>query len=151
MVSLFTRRLGAGCSLFVSLMVLVPGCGQKNATPVRAVVEPTAPESEGPAEIELSDPKVTLAEPTLVQFEVKYRFTKGKPSRVYACDIDFPGTENHAVKKMESWQLQTEGVIKDGVVLRKPPVEEFEITMSEAATAQNPSKKISNTVSGPVR
>lgn len=146
-----TRRLCARCLVFFPLVVLASGCGRKTdpAAPAPAVVVQHAPPT--PGEIELFDPKVTLLEPTLVQFEVKYRFTKGQPDRYYACDISFPGTLNHGVKPMQSWELKTEGVIRDKVVLSKPPVKSFEIQMSEAASLQDGYKKNSNVVSGPVQ
>jgi hypothetical protein len=108
--------------------------------------------SPTPGEIELLDPKVTvLDEPTLVQFEVKYRFTKGKPDKYYSCDISFPGTPNHGVKMMDSWELKPEGVIRDKLMLKKPGAKSFEMYMSETPSPQEGYKKISNVVSGPVQ
>ena len=52
---------------------------------------------------------------------------------------------------MESWELKAEGVIKDGIVLSSPPVETFEIRVSEADSPQNGYKLISNVVRGPVK
>jgi hypothetical protein len=52
---------------------------------------------------------------------------------------------------MEKWELKAEGVIKDGVVLSKPPVQTFEIRVSEADSPQNGYKPNSNTVSGTVK
>jgi len=150
-VSESTRRLGAGCLVLVALVVLVSGCGRKAAAPPPFDLQASLEESDGPNEVELSDPKVTLVEPTLVQFEVKYRFTQGRPNQYHACDISFPGTPNHAVKMMDTWELKAEGVIKDGVVLSKPPVRTFEIRVSEADSPQNGYKKISNVVRGPVK
>src|SRR5262249_188829 len=103
-----------------------------------------------PGEIALSDPKVTLAEPNRVRFEVRYRFTKGKPDKYYLCEISFPGTPNHGAKPMESWELKSEGVIRDGIVLHKPPVQTFEIRVSEADSPQKGYKKISNVGRGGV-
>jgi hypothetical protein len=103
-----------------------------------------------PGEIELSGAKATLVDERTVKFEVTYRFTKGKPSKYYSCDIAFPGTPNHGVRMMSSWELKPEGVIKDGIVLSKPPVKSFEIHMSEAASPQDGYKRISNVVSGQV-
>jgi hypothetical protein len=99
----------------------------------------------------LSDAKVTLLEPTLVQFEVKYRFTEGRPDQYYACDLFFPDTPNHAVKRMDSWELKTEGVIRDKIVLSKPPVKSFEMSLSEGPSPRERYVKISNVLSGPVR
>jgi hypothetical protein len=129
-------------------MALALACGQKADAPAPVPAARRAPPV--PGEIQLSDPKVTLLEPTLVQFEVKYRFTKGQPDKYYLCDISFPGTPNHGVKPMDSWELKAEGVIRDKVALAKPPVTSFEIQMSEAWSPQDGFKKISNVVSGPV-
>jgi hypothetical protein len=124
------------------------GCGPKGGASPQVL--PVQQSSSEPGEIELSDAKVTLADERTVRFEVKYRFTKGKPDKYYSCDVSFPGTANLGVRTMSSWELQTEGVIKDGIVLRKPPVTSFEIRMSEAASPQDGYKVISNVVSGTV-
>jgi hypothetical protein len=115
-------------------------------TPVIAV----EPVSTTPGDIELSDAKATLVDGKVVQFEVRYRFSKGKPDKYYSCDVSFPGTPNHGVRMMSSWELKTEGVLKDGIVLSKPPVTSFEIHMSEAVSPQDGYNKISNVVSGKV-
>jgi hypothetical protein len=143
-------RSAAGL-LLVPLAVLLTGCGPQAAVPGTAVVQPAEPVPVEPCEIELSDPKVTLAEPNTVRFEVHYRFTKGRPDKYYLCEISFPGTPNHGAKPMESWELKSEGVIKDEIVLSKPPVQTFEIRVSEAESPQNGYKMISNVVSGPVK
>jgi hypothetical protein len=150
-MTIFTS-LRPGCGLLlVPLAILFSGCGQRAAPPGAAAVPTTQPVSTEPGEIELSDPKVILAEGNTVRFEVRYRFTKGKPDKYYLCEISFPGTQNHGAKPMESWELKSEGVIKDGIVLHKPPVQTFEIRVSEAVSPQNGYKKISNVVSGPVK
>ena len=101
--------------------------------------------------MELSDPTVTLLEPTLVQVEVRYRFTKGQPDKYYACEVSFPGTPNHGVKMMESWELKPEGVIRDKFQLRQPGAKSFEIYLAETPSPQqSPYKKISNVVSGTI-
>jgi hypothetical protein len=148
-MSLLRTRLRAGRLVAFTFVVIALGCGQKAGTPAPIVV--TEHVSQTPGEIELSDPKVTLLEPSLVQFEVKYRFTKGKPDKYYMCDITFPGTLNHGVKPMEHWELKAEGVIRDKVELSKPGVKTFEIQMSETAAQQEPYRKISNVVSGQVQ
>jgi hypothetical protein len=150
-MSVLTRRWPAGGPLLVSVAVLVIGCSQRAAAPGTAAVQTTQPVSAEPGEIELSDPKVTFAGPNTVRFEVRYRFTKGKPEKYYLCEISFPGTPNHGAKPMESWELKPEGVIKDGIVLSKPPVQTFEIRVSEADSPQNGYKAISNVVRGPVK
>lgn len=134
----------------VPLALLLPGCGQQ-ATPSGGVaVQAVENGPAEPGEIELSDPKVTFEAPNIVRFEVKYRFVKGKPDKYYCCDIKFPGTANQGKKSMNSWELKSEGVIRDGVVVSKPPVQSFEIEMSETTSPQEGYKKISNVVSGPV-
>ncbi|MCI0376206.1 MAG: hypothetical protein L0215_01235 [Gemmataceae bacterium] len=148
-MSVFTRRWFPGL-LLALLMALFMGCGQEPAPPGTAVVQTNRPVSTEPGQIQLSNPKVTLAEPNMVQFEVNYRFTKGKPEKYYLCEISFPGTQNHAVKPMDSRELKPEGVIKDGIVLFKPPVKTFEIRVSEADSPQNGYKIISNVIGGPV-
>jgi hypothetical protein len=107
--------------------------------------------SRAPGEVELSGPRVTLLEPNIVQFEVKYRFTKGQPDKYYSCDVSFPGTPNRGVKTMMSWELKPEGVIRDKIELKKPGAKSFEIYLSETPSPQEGYKKISNVVSGPVR
>jgi hypothetical protein len=145
-----TRRLGAAGFVCCGLVVLALGCSQKTNAPPTVQFKVLPPEAQTPSEIELSDAKVTLVEPTLVRFEVKYRFTKGKPDKYYNCEIFFPGTPNHAAGMRESWELKEEGVLKDGIVLSKPPVKSFEIYMSEAPSPQQAFKKISNVLKGPV-
>jgi hypothetical protein len=152
----FTNRRSAARRLTSALLwascgVLFLGCGsQANPAPDTDVQTAKIVSTE-PGEIELFDPRVTFAEPNLVRFEVRYRFTKGKPDRYYMCDVSFPGTKNHGAKPMDSWELKSEGVIKDGIVLSMPPVETFEIRMSEAVSPDKGYKKISNVVSGPVK
>ena len=150
-MSVFTGRRPVRGVLFLPLAILLTGCGQQAAGPATTAVPTTQPASTEPGEIELSDPKVRLAEANTVRFEVSYRFTRGKPDKYYLCEISFPGTQNHGAKPMESWELKSEGVIKDGIVLHKPPVHTFEIRVSEADSPQNGYKKISNVVSGPVK
>jgi hypothetical protein len=104
-----------------------------------------------PGRIELFDPKVTLVEPNLVQFEVKYRFTQGRPDKYYSFDVFFPGTNNHGVKTIDSWELKPEGVIRDGIELRHPGAKTFEIYMSETTSPQLGYKKFSNVLTGEIQ
>jgi hypothetical protein len=142
-----TRQFGAAWLVFFPYLVLAAGCGQ---TPV-AQQTPLPKGPAEPGEVKLSNPKATYRDPTTVMFEVKYRFTKGRPSMYYSLEISFPGHPNHRVKKIESWELQQEGVIKDGVELSEPGAKSFEIYMSEASSPQGGFKKISNVVSGPIK
>jgi hypothetical protein len=131
------------------LVVLAPGCGRKADAPAPA---PVARHASGtPSEVQLSDPDVTLLEPTLVQFEVKYRFTQGRPDKYYSCEVSFPGTPNHGVRMMEGWELKTEGVIRDKIMLSQPGAKSFAIHLSESPSPRERYKKISNVVSGQVR
>jgi hypothetical protein len=149
MSAVIGRRFAGGL-LVVPLALLVAACGQPAAAPRVPVGQTSQPVSTEPGEIELSEPQATFTEPNRVRFEVKYRFTKGKPDKYYLCEVSFPGTPNHAAKPMESCELKSEGVIKDTVVLSKPPVKAFEIRMSEADSPQNGYTKISNVIGGPV-
>lgn len=131
-------------------LILLPACGQRAASPAPKPVAAVRETPALPSEIELSDAKVTLHEPDIVGFEVKYRFTKGQPNQYYSCEITFPGTENLGVRLMESWELKTEGVIRDKVMLSKPGVKSFEIHMSESSSPMATYKIISNVLSGPI-
>ena len=145
----FIRRPRAGRVVLCLLVALASGCGGKADSPAPPVVARQAPSA--PGEIELSDPKVTLVEPTRVRFEVQYRFTRGQPDRYYACDIAFPGTPNHGIRQMEAWELKPQGVIRDTVELSRPGVKTFTIQMSESLSPREAYQKNSNVVSGPVR
>ncbi len=128
------------------LVGLASGCTQRTEAPV-----PVPPKvSAEPRQVELSDARAKRIEPELVEFEVRYRFTQGEPCQAYACDITFPGTSNHGVRKMENWELKHEGVIRDRVTLSSPGAKTFSITLSEAPSRRESYKKISNVVSGPI-
>jgi hypothetical protein len=134
------------------LLALAAGCGPRAAAPPPAPIVVTAPADPTPGAVELSDAVVTLAEPGVARFEVKYRFTKGRPDKFYACHVSFPGTPNRAVKSMQHWQLKAEGgVIRDAIALAQPGVTTFEITLAEAPTGQDPYTTISNVARGTVR
>jgi hypothetical protein len=85
-----------------------------------------------------------------VRFAVKYRFTKGGPTKHYLCEITFPGTDNQGAKPMSSWELSGAGVVRDGIRLSRPPVDSFEIRVSEADSPQAGYHVISNIASGDV-
>jgi hypothetical protein len=140
--------------LALAALLICGGCDHPQPAPARvgSSVAPITTEivSAEPGQIELSDPQVTFSPPNLVRFEVKYRFTQGRPSKYYLCEVAFPGTENQGAKPMESWELQPEGMIKDGIVIHKPPVAMYEIRVSEADSPQNGYKLISNVVSGTI-
>jgi hypothetical protein len=155
-VSPSTRRFSSPGFALLALAFLVLGCTQKTEIPAPVTQTETpaavAPRpAQTPGEIELSDPKVTLLEPKLVQFEVAYRFTKGQPDKYYSCDISFPDTPNYGVKRMQNWELKPEGVIRDKIVLTQPGVKSFKIHMSESLSPRETYKKNSNEVGGPVQ
>jgi hypothetical protein len=104
-----------------------------------------------PSAVQLTDAKVVLLEPTVVHFEVRYRFTQGQPDKYYACDIAFPGTANHGVRLLEGWELKAEGLIQDNVQLSQPDVKTFEISMSESSSPRETYRKISNVVRGSIQ
>lgn len=145
-----TRRRAAGALLFAALLAPSMGCRRPAPEPP-AVARVTSGEPSEPGEIELSDPKVTFEEPDRVRFEVRYKFTKGKPEKYYLCEVTFPDTKAVRAKPMESWELKPEGVIKDSMVMPKPPPKTFEIRVSEADSPQAGYQKISNVASGPVK
>jgi hypothetical protein len=130
-------------------VLLLLGCGGQPPAPAPLPAPP--PVSTEPTEIELSEAKTTLVPPNVVQVEFKYRFTKGQPDKFYACDFSFPGTPNHAERRMESWELKPEGIIRDRITLTKPPVKTFEISMSESSSPMLPYHKNSNVLRGPVQ
>jgi hypothetical protein len=153
------RRLAGCCISGLAALLLGVGCHQQQpaAPPAAAsTVVTTEVVSTEPGQIELSAPKVTLVkkvqqgERDKVRFEVNYRFVKGKPDKHYMCEITFPGTSHLGAKPMHNWELKSEGVIKDEIELDEPPVQTFEIRMSEADSPQNGYKVISNIVSGPI-
>ncbi len=152
-MSRFLRQPCAGCFLLFPLILLVSGCDLKTRPKPgdQLPVIPMQEVSQEPGEIELSDPRVTLREPNTVQFEVKYRFVKGRPDKYYSLDIAFPGTQNHGTKKMSNWELKPEGVIRDGIDLSDPGAKTFEIYMSETTSPQLGYTKNSNVVKGPIR
>jgi hypothetical protein len=149
----FLRRLCAGSFLLFPFILLVSGCNLKSGPKpgTKLPVLPLQEVSQEPGEIELSDPRVTFREPNTVQFEVKYRFTRGRPDKYYSFDIDFPGTKNHGIKTMSDWELKPEGVIKDSIELRDPGAKTFEIYMSETMSPQLGYKKNSNVVKGQIQ
>jgi hypothetical protein len=139
-----------GAALAIVLLV-GSGCGKPEDSQPAVDAKVNEPASREPGEIELTSATVTFSEPNIARFEVQYRFTKGKPDKYYLCEISFPGTPNHGAKPMEKWELKSEGTIRDGIVLSKPPVTKFEIRISEAWSPQDGYKKISNVLSGAVQ
>lgn len=144
-------RPAAGWPALVVLAAWGAGCGQPAPPPTAAKIE-LPPVSDEPGQVELYDVKATRDKPDLVNFEVKYKFTKGKPDKYYLVEIRFPGTNNLGNKPMEHWQLKPEGVIKDGVTLRQPEgVKTVEIVMSETVNPMAGYTKNSNVATGEVK
>jgi hypothetical protein len=143
------RRPRAGGFVVFALLVLPWGCGPATDAPVPSVVARQTPPT--PSAIQLTEAKVVLLEPTVVHFEVRYRFTQGQPDKYYACDITFPGTASHGVRLLEAWELKAEGVIRDKVQLSERGVKTFEISISESPSPRETYRKISNVVRGPVQ
>jgi hypothetical protein len=142
--------------MLLSLMVCQTGCNKKakEEKPSGPTV-PKAPEkADGPAiSIELKDPKVTLLAPTLLRFEVNYRFLQGvpKPESWYACEVHLKGAqEGVGMKQMQGKELKADGLIWEDVMLFKPGAKSFEMHMSEAPGKGGPYRKVSNVVSGQV-
>jgi hypothetical protein len=127
------------------------GCNQQANAPEPVSVVPqdvTAKLETG--EIELFDAKVSLVQPNMAQFEVSYRFIKGRPNKYYLCNVSFPGTANVGKKTLMNWELKDEGVIRDRLQLRQKGAKSFEIFMAETTSPQAGYKKISNVAAGPV-
>jgi hypothetical protein len=131
-------------------VLMASACTRRAEMPRPAVVAATPQAPLTPALIELSGAKAKLIEPELVEFEVKYRFAEGQPQQTYACEITFPGTPNHGIRKMEGWELKSEGMIRDRVTLSKGGAKSFAIHMSEAPSRRDAYKKISNVVTGSI-
>lgn len=135
--------LRAACLLGLTLPFLM-GCGQQ-APPANKIAVEIPPLSDEPGEVELLEAKVTRDKPDLVNFEVKYRFKKGKPDKYYLVEIRFPGTKNFGNKPMESWQLKSEGSFKDGLYLtQQDGVKDIEFVMSESTNPMAGYTKNSN-------
>jgi hypothetical protein len=130
------------------VLVALSACTSRPEAP--APIPATVKEPMEPRVIELSEAKATLLEPTLVAVEVRYRFTQGQPSQCYAWEITFPGTSNHGVRRMDSWELKTEGVIRDKITLSKAGVNSFAMYMAEAPSRREMYRKISNVLEGPI-
>lgn len=146
-------------SLLFLVFLVAGGCSRRVAEST-IPAEPTVPIQEAvevtdidlkPNEIVLSEPRITLIDPTLIQFEVKYRFSQGGPDKFYSCEVQFPGTKNRGRKLMDSWELKKEGIIKDGIRLAESGVTSYEIHITEATSPRETYHKISNVLSGKVQ
>lgn len=144
----FLRLSRRGRALATLLMFMFPGCGEyqpaKQSKPITTA--DTGPYV--PCEVELSEPSVTIPEPGIAQFKVKYRFIRGSPTRFYSCEINFPGTPVRAVKRMEAWQLKTEGTIVDRLSIPGEGVKTYQILFCEAPSGMAPYEPVSNILKG---
>lgn len=133
-------------------IVVIFGCS--DTRPSRVNIPTVAVDDGGglyePCEVALSEGKVTIPEPGVAQFVVKYKFNKAKPARFYSCDISFPGSQARAVKRMEAWQLRDEGIIVDRLAVPKEGVGNFEIVFMEAPSGMAAYKPVSNVLKGMV-
>ncbi len=150
-MSQFTVRLGALHLILVSLGVMASGCGPK-AVPAGSSAGAAAVEegAKGPAKIELSDAKVTPLEPMFVQFEVKYRFSEGRPASGYTLMLSFPDIKEQCMKGMEAFEVKPEGVIRDKFRLSKPIGKSFEMHMGESPSSSHAYHQRSNLVTGTI-
>jgi hypothetical protein len=137
---------------WVCLMVgIVFAAGCSGRDPGDATVAQST--SSGPREasvVELYDPRVWLEDDNMARFEVKYRFTQGKPVHHYQAEVRFPGTGNAGVKGMANWEMKEEGVIRDGIYIDELPIDEFEMELKEAFVPQDGFFTISNLATGRV-
>lgn len=139
------------------LLILLPlAVGCKGEAPptdemaaVSVQVEPDQPFEY--AEVELSEPTVTVDEDDVCWFEVHYKFVKGTPSENYMLTVSFPGTENLCLKPVAGWQLtKTEGVLKDSIPLQQLPITEYQMVLSEAESPVAGYTDISNVLTGKI-
>ena len=150
-----TQRFSA--FILIIALISLSGCSNSatKADPADSAMQATVAEPKEPAEkseVELSDAKLTYVPPDLLRFEVHYRFTKGRPTMNYMCNLSFPGSDNVGRKPLDSWEMKTSGVIRGGIELQSydPPVKAFEITLGEAEVPQSGYQVISNVLKGEV-
>jgi hypothetical protein len=140
------------------ILTLSAGCEPKDpaaetqpeAVPALPAVEDDGESSPQRAAVELLGTTAALGDDGIVRFNIQYRFTSGSPKKFYVVTIAFPGADRHGVKHMNAHELQTEGTITTGIEVGSAPVDEFEITMSEADDPQQAYFLISNTLTGNV-
>ncbi len=135
------------------LAVGLIGCQaqQTGNNPDSAETENSATISSEPFEysqVELSDAKFRTDGEGVCWFELHYKFVKGMPTANYLLALRFPGTKNACLKEIAAWQLQTEGVIKDGLTLQESTLKDFEFVLSEAEVPMEGYTDISNVLTG---
>jgi hypothetical protein len=130
-------------------LLVITSCGKRDTA--STVTRATSPGPPEPSEVELYEPVARFEEPDLVQVEVKYRFTQGKPTHYYLLEVRFPGTNEAGIKPIDGWELQDEGVIRDGFFVEDSQVTEFEIELTEAVVPMEGYTRISNVVTGTVQ
>lgn len=143
-------------TLLAAASAMLAGCQKAPPPPETAVAAESpvgrdvgAPPARGA--VELQDATGILDEEKVVRFEIKYRFTAGSPSKVYLVEISFPGTDRQGLKPMEAFELKSEGTIKTGIEVGDAPVNDFQITLSEADSPDRGYFLISNTLTGTVQ
>ena len=156
-----TFRDLAPASLCLILFVTCNGCGQDSTTaegPDSATAndssttsEPssTSVEAPEPGVVELKQANAELND-GIVQFEVAYAFTSGSPVKTYLCTVQFSDSEQAGIKPLEAFELHPEGSFRMGIEVGDNPVDEFEITFSEADSPDRGYTVISNTLTGQV-
>lgn len=101
--------------------------------------------------IEIYDAHGKLDEDGVVWLEVSYRFTSGKPVKLYLCNITFPGTDQVGLKPLQTFEVEAEGKFSTGIEVGETEVSDFEITLSEADSPDRGYHLISNTFSGKIQ
>jgi hypothetical protein len=133
----------------LACLALCLGCSAQPAATAPIVEDAGSDEPFEYAQVELSDPKFTVTEDGICNFEVRYKFVKGKIGENYMLTLKFPGTQNSCIKQMNSWHFTgPEGVIKDGIPLQEPNFSEYEFTFSEAEVPMDGYTLISNVLTG---
>lgn len=126
-----------------------PSGSSHEAPPVEIAAVVTSSE---PSQVDLIEATAKLNDVNVVQFEVNYAFSTGRPNKFYLCEIAFPGTEHKGLKAMEAWELKPTGTIKGGVELPEGlQVDKFSVTLSEADSPDRGYTKISNVLDGNVQ
>jgi hypothetical protein len=136
--------------LALLLMVVIPGCSRPlPTTPSTDAVAEVVERTIEPTHVELTEATATINELNVIQFQVNYKFTSGKPVKFYMVEFGFPGTDHRRQKAMEAWEMKPEGWVKSGVELPEgeSPVE-FTVTLSEADSPDRGYSVISNTLNG---
>lgn len=143
-------------AFFGGMLAGLTGCNNAPAPVATPAASPTSNQNVSvvvdaePGVVELVEAKVQVDGEKIAHFEIGYKFTSGKPVKHYIVEIKFLGTDHGGYKPIDLGTLKPEGVIKTGIEIGDWPVNEFEITMSEADSPMAGFKKISNTLAGSI-